>query len=488
MIFPNALGRSYTAQAPITDQEITVNWFIETSESKGATSDVTMLPTPGVQSFVMVSKVGWRGMFEMNGRCFGVCQDGLYEITYPAEIGTATLLGTVALDTNPVTFATNGSGGDQLFVTSGGNGYNLDLSSGTLTQITALNGKATQGAYLQGYFLAFDANTSTVYYSDLLDGLTWDPTNYFQRTSQPDDWKAMCVTTWGYICLPGQYSGEMWYPNGGFPLPFAQDPAGNFNKGIAATFSITNAGGSVVWLSVNNDGDYEVVAASGLQPSRISDFALEYRLSQIVKESSITDGIGESMRMDGHTFYRMTLPQADVTKQYDFTNGIWTDVGTWISEESEFSYFRPVFYAFAFDKHLIGDRESGVLYEMDSDYQTDVENRPIRRVRRTPSVVSEQDYVFHRKLSILMKTGDSPISGQGADPQLMLRYSDDGGTTWGNEITCSVGELGQYSALVWFWQLGQARNRVYELSTTDPIPWRLSQIYLDAVPATKRAA
>jgi hypothetical protein len=488
MVFPNALGRSYVAQAPITDQEFTMNWMIEISESKGATSDVTMIPTPGVQSFAMVTKVGWRGLFEMNGRCFGVAQDGLYEITYPAQVGTATLLGTVALDTNPVTFSTNGSGGDQLFITSGGNGYCLDLSSLVLTTITNLIGKATQGGYLQGYFLAFDVNTSTVYYSDLLDGLTWDPTNYFQRTNQPDDWKAMQVTTWGYICLPGQYSGEMWYPNGGFPLPFAPDPAGNFNKGIAATFSIANAGGSVVWLSVNNDGDYEVVQATGLQPSRISDFALEYQLSEFVKTAIITDGIGESMRMNGHTLYRLTLPRANVTKQFDFTNGLWTDVGTWIAEDSEFTYFRPVFYAFAFDKHLIGDRETGTLYDMDTDYTTDVDDRVIRRVRRTPSVVSEQDYVFHRKLTILMKTGDAPISGQGSDPQLMLRYSDDGGTTWGNEIDCSVGEMGQSSALVWFWQLGQARNRVYELSCTDPIPWRVTQVFLDAVPASKRAA
>jgi len=488
VIFKNALGRSYVAQAPITDQEFTMNWSVEVSEAKGATTDVTLLPTPGVQTFVMVSKVGWRGLFEMNGRCFGVAQDGLYEITYPAQQGTATLLGTVALDTNPVTFCTNGSGGNQLFVTSGGNGYCLDLTTLLLTQITNLNGKATQGGYLQGYFLAFDVNTSTVFYSDLLDGLTWDPLSYFQRTNQPDDWQAMQVTTWGYICLPGQYSGEMWYPTGGFPLPFAPDPAGNFNKGIAATFSITNAGGSVVWLSVNNDGDYEVVQATGLQPARISDFALEYQLSQFVKTDRIDDAVGESFRMDGHTFFRLTLPTARSTKQFDFTNGLWTDVGTWLAQSSEFTYFRPVFYAFAFGKHLIGDRETGALYDMDSEYQTDVDGRDIRRVRRTPAIVSEQDYVFHRKLSILLQTGDAPLTGQGSSPVLMLRYSDDGGRTWGNEVQCEVGETGAYSALVWFQSLGVSRNRVYELSCTDPMPWRLSQIFLDAVPQAKRAA
>lgn len=477
MKFPNALGRSYISENPITDQELTMNWTVEVSESKGATSKVSLLPTPGVSTFVQVAKVGYRAMFSMNGRTFGVVQDGFYEFTYPAEVGTATLHGTVALDNNPATISTNGDGGNQLFITSGTNGYNFDLLTDTLTQVANLNGKATQGGYLGGYFLAFDATDSTVYYSDLLDGTTWDPTNFFQRTNQPDQWLAMQVTSWGYICLVGQYTGEMWYPNGGFPLPFAPDPAGNFNKGIAATFSITNAGGSVVWLSTNIDGDYEVIQASGLQPTRISDDALEFQLSEYVKTASIDDAIGESMRYDGHTFYRLTFPTANVTKQYDYANGLWTDVGTWIAEDSEFIYFRPVFYAFAFDKHLIGDRESGILYEMDAEFTTDIESRPIRRLRRTPSVVSEQQYVFHRKLTILMETG---LAAQGESPVLMLRYSDDGGKTWGTEVTCEVGEIGVYDALVWFYQLGCARNRVYELSCTDPIPWRLSEIFLEA--------
>lgn len=475
--FPNALGRSYVTQNAQNSQEFTMNWFIEKAESKGATSPIVMLPTPGVESFLMVSKVGWRAMFEMNGRTFGVCQDTLYEITYPAEVGTATSRGTVAIDTNPATISTNGDGGGQLLITSGTNAYCYTLATDTLTQIAALNGKATQGAFLGGYGLVFDQASSTVYYSDLLDFSVFDPTNFFQRSNQADNWQAMCVTTWGYICLPGQYSGEMWYANGGFPLPFGPDPAGNFNKGIAATFSITNAGGAVAWLSVNNDGDYEVVAASGLQPSRISDFALEYQLSEFVKTATITDALGESMRMDGHTFYRMTLPTADVTKQFDFTNGFWTDVGTWISADGAFSYFRPVFYAFAFDKHLIGDRESGVLYEMDPALTADVDGRFIRRVRRTPAIVNEQHYVFHRKLTVLLESG---LAGQGDAPNLMLRYSDDGGKTWGTEVTCDVGEVGAYNALVWFWQLGQARNRVYELVATDPLPWRITQVYLDA--------
>lgn len=482
--FPNALGRSYTLANRITDQEATINFFAEISESKGTTSRVSFLPTPGVEEAIRVDKVGWRATWQMNGRCFGVCQDTLYEITMSGGSFVATSRGTVALDNNPATICTNGDGGGQLFITSGGNGYCYDLSTDVLTQVAALNGKATQGDYLGGYFLAFDAATSTVYFSDLLDGQTWDPTNFWQRTSQPDRWVAMKVTSWNYIFLIGEQTGEGWYPNGEVDLPFQPDPAATFVKGCAAAFSLTNAGGTLVWLSKNNDGDFEVIAAAGLEPQRISDFALETQLADYVREGlSISNAIGQSFRMQGHTWYRLTLPTTGVEKtwQFDFTSGWWTEVGTWIPEESEFTYFRPVFLCFAFNHTLAGDRESGVLYHMDVSFTSDVDGRVIRRIRRTPAVVQAQTYVFHRKLTILMQVGeDVPISGQGSNPLLMLRYSDDGGITWGNEIDLEVGELGSTSALVWFWQLGVARNRVYELSCTDPVPWKITEAYLDA--------
>ncbi len=481
--FPNALGRSYLASNVITDQESTINWFAEISEAKGATSRVSFLPTPGVQSAAMVPKVGFRAMWQMNGRCFGVVQDALYEFTQSAGVITATPRGSVAIDNNPATICTNGAGGSQLFITSGTNGYVYDLLANTLTPVAALTGKATQGDYLGGYFLAFDALTSTVFYSDLLDGTTWDPTNYFQRTNQPDAWIAMKVTSWNYICLVGEQTGEFWYPNGNFPLPFQPDPAGAFIKGCAAAFSMTNAGGTLAWLSKNNDGDFEIVAASGLEPQRISDFGLETQLAAYVRDGlSIANAVGQSFRMQGHTFYRLTLPTSGIEKtwQFDFTSGWWTEVATWIAEDAEYTYFRPVFVCFAFNKTLAGDRESGVLYHLGMHLPMDVDGRPIRRLRRTPSVVAAQTHVYHRKLSILAKVGVGTISGQGLNPKLMLRYSDDGGITWGNEMECSIGEQGAYSALVWFWQLGVARDRVYELSASDPVPYELTEIYLDA--------
>jgi len=60
----------------------------------------------------------------------------------------------------------------------------------------------------------------------------------------------------------------------------------------------------------------------------------------------------------------------------------------------------------------------------------------------------------------------------GANPQLMLRWSDDGGHTWNGERTTSMGRTGQYGTRAIFRRLGMTlklRDRVYEVSGTDPV-------------------
>jgi len=60
-------------------------------------------------------------------------------------------------------------------------------------------------------------------------------------------------------------------------------------------------------------------------------------------------------------------------------------------------------------------------------------------------------------------------SGQGSNPQAMLRWSDDGGATFGSEHWRSLGRVGQYKNRSRWTQMGEARDRVYEVSISDPV-------------------
>jgi len=56
------------------------------------------------------------------------------------------------------------------------------------------------------------------------------------------------------------------------------------------------------------------------------------------------------------------------------------------------------------------------------------------------------------------------------NPQIMLRWSDDGAHTWSNELWRTMGKLGAYKSRVKFYRLGRAKKkRVYEFRITDPI-------------------
>ena len=53
------------------------------------------------------------------------------------------------------------------------------------------------------------------------------------------------------------------------------------------------------------------------------------------------------------------------------------------------------------------------------------------------------------------------------DPEIMMRYSDDGGKTYSNEIWANIGKIGNYRYKAVWDQLGDSYERIFEFRTTD---------------------
>jgi hypothetical protein len=73
------------------------------------------------------------------------------------------------------------------------------------------------------------------------------------------------------------------------------------------------------------------------------------------------------------------------------------------------------------------------------------------------------------------------------DPQIMLRWSDDGGHTWSNEHWASMGKLGEYGKRVIWRRLGMTtklRDRVYEISGSDPVKIAIMGAELSVTPTS----
>jgi len=73
----------------------------------------------------------------------------------------------------------------------------------------------------------------------------------------------------------------------------------------------------------------------------------------------------------------------------------------------------------------------------------------------------------------------SPGGAVFREPQVSVRWSDDSAHTFGNEYLIGCGFSGEFAKRVMLRRLGRARDRVYEISMSDPIPWRLIAGYLE---------
>ncbi len=79
----------------------------------------------------------------------------------------------------------------------------------------------------------------------------------------------------------------------------------------------------------------------------------------------------------------------------------------------------------------------------------------------------------------------------GRGPLMTLKWSNDGGHTWSDGIDRDCGQAGEYTKRVIWRRLGQARDRVYEISMTDSADWKIVDAYLftsdDPVPVSRFA-
>jgi len=86
-----------------------------------------------------------------------------------------------------------------------------------------------------------------------------------------------------------------------------------------------------------------------------------------------------------------------------------------------------------------------------------------------------------------------PLGLVGRGPLVNLRWSNDGAQTFNDPIPMDCGQAGQTLTRVIWRRLGSARDRVYEISMTDPVPWKIIDAYLftdpeDRAPTSRYAS
>ena len=126
-------------------------------------------------------------------------------------------------------------------------------------------------------------------------------------------------------------------------------------------------------------------------------------------------------------------------------------------------------------RNICGSRSEDKLGELDEDIFTEY-GSSIKVRRTSPVNHSGQQTIFFNRIELYMQTGNAQA---GEDPEVYLRWSDDGGVTWGNWVSAKMGKIGIYDQKIVWYSLGAAKNRVWDLQITDNVPRTLIDVVAD---------
>lgn len=458
------LGSAYVARSVNAADNRMVNLFPEVIPEGGKESGF-LQRAPGMRTLATVGTGPIRGLWSFGGSLYVVSATQLYKVN---SSYVPTLIGSVS-GSGPVSMSDNGT---QLFIACNGPSYIYNASTSAFAQITDPDfpGAVTVG-YLDGYFVFIQPNSQLVWVTSLLDGTSIDPLDFASAEGAPDGLVSMIVDH-REVWLYGNNSVEVWYDSGGADFPLSRIQ-GAFNEiGCAATYSVAKLDNGLFWLAADARGQGMVYRANGYTGQRISTHAVEWQIQQY---GTISDAIAYTYQQDGHSFYVLTFPTAGKTWVYDVSTQAWHERAGF--DSGSFTRHRSNCQAAFNNEIIVGDFETADIYAFDMEVFADGGNiqKWLRSWRAIPSGQNTLKRTAHHSLQLDCETGaffDPGLMAINSQPQIMLRWSDDGGHTWSNEHWQSTGAYGDYKKRVYWRRLGMTlklRDRVYEISGTDPV-------------------
>ena len=455
------LGSAYVARSVNAADNRMVNLFPEIVP-EGGKEPAFLQRAPGLTALATIGIGPIRGLWTYGSYGYVVSGPTLFQID---SSWNATAKGTVG-GTGPVSMADNGT---QLFIAANPLGYIYNASTNVFQQITDPDfpGAGTVG-YIDGYFTFNEPNSQKIWVTQLLDGTSVDPLEFASAEGNPDNVVAIFVDH-REVWVFGTNSTEVWYDAGllDFPLTRIQ---GAFNElGCAAPYSIAKMDNQVYWLGKDARGQGIVYKAAGYIGQRVSTHAIEWQMQEY---ADLTDAVGYTYQQDGHSFYVLNFPSANTTWVYDVATGAWHERAS--LNNGEFNRHRANNQMFFNDTTVVGDYQTGKIYAFDLEVYADdgAAQKWLRSWRALPTGANNLTRTIQHALQLDCETGVGLNSGQGSDPQVMLRWSDDGGHTFSNEHWKSMGAIGKYGKRTIWRRLGatmKIRDRVYEVSGTDPV-------------------
>lgn len=449
----NLIGPQQKGVSVAVNNQLTQNCY--PILTPGGRNPVALIGSPGSSLFSSVSGA-CRGVHVLGGTLYGVFGTTLYSAS---QAGNVSSIGTVT-GSGRVDMADDGT--NLVIVTGyGSTGY---VYNGSLAAITDPDFPGAETVEYTGGYFVFHSTGDGWFISEVNSATSYNALDVAANDGEPiqvirEDHREIFVF--------GTENTRVWINTGNSDFAFERNNSVEIERGTYARWSVARDDNTLFFLG----DDLVVYRMEGYTPVRVSDEGTEAELTQYLTDGYETDlkaSYAYSYTDHGHKFYVLTVPNRG-THVFDVGMNAWHSRKHW-----DYETHHSFDYAFCYGKHLVGGID-GNVYEMSRSYHDDA-GEILKRIRRS-QVFGDDRRLRWKKIKLVMNVGNGLTTGQGSDPEVVIRWSNDHGRTWSNERQLGIGVSGDYTKTVATRNCGSSRNRIIEIYQTDPVPFELIDAY-----------
>lgn len=385
----------------------------------------------------------------------------VYAVTESAGLFTASNLGALA-GTTPVTCAKNNAGTPNIVCVTENGAFNLFTGSAPTNFADADLPQPNSVAELNGYFL-FTIGDGRIFATGL-NAVTVSSSAY--TTEQSLGGLLRGVTFGSEFFAFGAEGIGVYHDIGASPFPLERR-TDTIKKGIAGTHAV--AGWEPGWVNqllwVGDDGI--VYRMDGYTPVPVSNEDVTRDIAAALKDGLGADLEASVYMVGKHAFWSLTNP-GEWTWDYNVTTQNWNERKSYSRDD-----WRASRAIRAFNRWITGDRENGLLYDIDETYYREGNDALIFQmesgiVAAFPARMGSPRADFDITAGVGMAAGEDPIQ---TTPKVKIEWSDDGGYSWSNPVTRDIGAEGEGDALPYVLRTGliKSKGRRFRLTISDPV-------------------
>ena len=313
--------------------------------------------------------------------------------------------------------------------------------------------------FLENFLLFREPNSNRFFGADLGEVTDYDALNFANADSNPDNMIGM-ITDHRSLVVFGKETTELFENTGVSGFPFERNINGTMQVGLSAE-NLYGRCFDVVYFIAD---DLTVRRLDGVAPIRVSTHYIEQKLESF----TLSTGEAFSYWQEGHFFMGFSFFEGTIV--YDAMTQEWHERASFNLDYWRFRHMQR----FA-GVTLAGDHDSNEVVELDLlTYQDAVTSQHMSSNVHVmewtyQAIYAEGTKAFHDRLEVRFEAGIGLTTGQGSDPKMMMEFSDDGGKTWHQLPTRTLGKKGEYEDRAVWHNLGSARQRVYRGSVSDPV-------------------